>query len=133
MCPNLRSFGLIEKTIMIGRGDKWLRQKYPRLEHFRLTVTKSIGIDKVKTFLELNPNIRKLEIDQQHIVSSKNLWMAANIKSDELTVYNENLVGNRQCDLFNELHARGFYKRLKLDCCRWINQKMAEINGLTSL
>lgn len=127
MCPNLKRLTLFQTNVndsnIIGDSNDWLHRKYPTLEQFQLNKSnrKFDGIGELKAFLELNPNIKKLQIHQRHMKGFEDLWMSANVQLDEFALVTASIDTNL-CSLLNNLHASGFYKRLKLECICKISQ-----------
>lgn len=126
MCPNLKRLTLFQTNVndsnIIGDSNDWLHRKYPTLEQFQLNTNRKFdGIGELKAFLELNPNIKKLQIHQRHIKGFEDLWMSANVQLDEFALVTTSIDTNL-CSLLNNLHASGFYKRLKLECIFKISQ-----------
>lgn len=95
----------------------WSNRKYPTLEYLKLESLSSKLIRGIAMFLELNPNIRKFAITSITLWENRDQFMSANIKLDELAieVHCFDIVEWKTiCDLLNELHKRGFYRKLQL-------------------
>ena len=90
--------------------------KHPTLEH--LGLYHSLGRlkkDKLKTFLEQSPKLRSLEIDTKYLYENRESILNANVQLNDLTMHFNNRFkfgAPAFVDLLNELHQRGFYKRL---------------------
>lgn len=91
-------------------------------------------------FLERNPSIQKFATEQQFLRAESIATMKANIKLDELAIkirWTDDLVSF--CHELNELHERGFYKRLQLYFGKLLRMKqgmidsLATVNGLVKL
>lgn len=115
---------------------KWLHRKYPTLEYLKfIAYSPIVGISM---FLERNPNIRKFATNSRYFWSIRDLMLASNIKLDELAIiidYTEDIPYVSIIHLLNELHERGFHKRLQLYI--YMNQErvdqIATVSGLVIL
>lgn len=109
IAPNIKRLCLI----YIHTGNQWLTHTYPTLEHCEILYPETYM--PVATFLRLNPNIRKFGTDFMNLWENRHLLQTADIKVDDLAIFVKNkLQFASLCQLLNDLHQIGFYKRLKL-------------------
>lgn len=143
-CPNLKRLEVIESY---GKYN-WLDRKYAKLEHFsivpcEINVIEGL-VEGVTRFLEINPNIRIFGVCALLLWRMKNEIIAANIKLDVLAIRMDNFCVREsffEFDLFfnllNNLHERGFYRKLNLYldsiCSQEQINQLATLNGLTKL
>lgn len=73
------------KNLKVRRENDWLRQKYPMLEHLELISHKSLLIELV-IFFKLNPNIRKITVNDEFLWENSEVMLYVNAKLDELTI-----------------------------------------------
>lgn len=147
LCQNLKRLiltqGNIRNSIIIGNSNDWMHQKYPMLENFELDtsdflleVNKTNYISELRIFLENNSNIQKLTIREENIRRYKDVWISSEIHLDELTLQITSDSGEL-CEILNELHEHGFYKRLIFYCSFELNQSTVDrygtLNGLVKL
>lgn len=104
--PNLKHLRLTNAFIW---DITWLSQKYPKLQSFKMT----IAFKKILPFLELNPNIQNFETNTNYIWEYRDSLLTTNVKLDTLLVIEYKIEIGMICNLLNELHKRGFYKKLK--------------------
>lgn len=138
LSPNL-------KRLFVGQCDlmrsKSLHFKHPTLDRFGVN-TKTTW--PITTILELNPNIRYLEIDSANLWVNKNSLKTSKVSLNDLAVYigseehsTEKTMFASMCHLLNELHELGIYKRLKLYVEGNITQEMvneiAYLNAIVKL
>lgn len=118
-CVNLKS--LIIEQIEIPF------QKYPVLQHLFLGIDTRLDLN---TFFTLNPTIRYLTTELS------NIWnmIDSNITLDDLTIEVLKHVDENVFIILNDLHNRGFYKRLHISVERekWKPQ-FATLPGLNTL
>lgn len=124
-CPNLKRLCLNGKsrtTTLIGTNNKWMHRQIPKLERFdlrneiehRFTET-TPRIDELKTFLEINPNVRTFSVTADCLWTNQESFLNSTISLDELLVcVNKKLKLTAFYGLLNDLHDRGFHKRLQL-------------------
>lgn len=119
-CSNLKClciFDIMGKNLM-GKGNKWLQREYPTLEHLILCYDfdyedERNEIRELRTFFELNPNVRTFSTTLQFLWINR-LWLrGSNINLDQLEIQGGGSLMLDPCFRFvNELHRQGFYKRL---------------------
>lgn len=124
-----------DKDDYAAYGKEWLRHQYPKLEHFELNIDVDYSIplinaEEVISFLQLNRNIRKFRIDDYNFINSDS-WMNTDVQLNELEIDNA-CIGDEFSRQLNELHHRGFYKRLKLEV-GFFSPPLSSINGLVKL
>lgn len=73
------------KNPKFHRENDWLRQKYPMLEHLELISHTSLLIELV-IFFKLNPNIRKITVNDEFLWENSEVMLHVNAKLDELTI-----------------------------------------------
>lgn len=123
-CPNLKHLCIwnICGNHVIGSGNEWMLHHYPKLQHIELDDSDIDGavygceIVELKTFFELNPNIRVLNTSVNFLWENRNWLKGANISLDLLNLYGNCPEMNPYMELFlgllNELFTQGFFKRL---------------------
>lgn len=107
---------------LIGSGNEWMLHRYPKIQHIELDDSDIDGaiyggeIVELKTFFELNPNIRELNISVHFLWENRNWLKGANISLDILNLNGNCPEMNPYMELFlgllNELSTQGFFKRL---------------------
>lgn len=128
-CGNLKSLVCIDFST-IGIDSEWMLEQYPTIEHIVLSDPEPFEEhDKLKIFLEENPNIKTLSI-------SSNIyddWMLeSNAKFDKLIIevlHSPDM--NLFCSQLNTLHTNGFYKKLEL--FMYIQCENHEMNRIATL
>lgn len=130
-CPNVKTISVTrsdrirDKAIIIGTGNNWLLQEYPKLEHFELTDLYELKMNELTTFFQRNPKIRTLSMDSRTLWENRHSIIEANLKLDTLAmdIYQSKIFNtNNQpismvdsiYDLLTDLYKRGFYKKLNL-------------------
>lgn len=120
-CNNLKEIYVQDDVgdLIKERKNPWLQQEYPSLHTFQLTARNSFKVNDLNAFFERNPSI------QTFLTTSGVLWrhcpelLRSNAKLDTLEIYDGHHVLSISmqtfCNLLNQLHERGFYKRLKLN------------------
>lgn len=99
---------------LIGNGNDWFHQVYPTLECFEIdTLNEEFSLAELISFLERNPNIRKLTIPDRFVKSSEASLIKSTVRLDDLIIW------GASCDdefyyKLNQLHEHGIYKRLTL-------------------
>lgn len=139
--PNLKHLCIVRilhNSVIIGANNKWLRQRYPKLEHLELVLFGSPVVKELRTFLELNTNIKTFFTFAQMFWANRQYMLNSDVKLNELAVYlnYDNWIDFAAfCDLLHELHTRGFYKRLHLQyfCCTSKEDFFAEMASLSAL
>lgn len=103
----------------MGTGNEWLLRHYPSIEHLALDESDFVAgsgreIIELKTFFQLNPNVRTFSTIPCFLYENRNWLRGSNIQLDQL---------NLKCDFYleesmehiwelvNELYEQGFYKR----------------------
>lgn len=143
-CPKLTHLYLQSSpngSTIIGSDNDWLLRKYPALEHFSLTMFWEPKIDELKTFLEINPNIKTFSAVDKWFWANREVVLSANVQLNELSIFItsedwENF--GSLWNLLNQLFERGFYKRLNLyynvyACNQTLFDQMAKLNGIRKL
>lgn len=135
LCPKLKRLVIHQypkRGFLIGDGNEWLAQQYPKLEYFEIYTHKSM-VEQLKIFLELNRNIRKLSTSDLLIMSD--LWTDSDLRLDELELKYCVRVGDALCNQLNSLHERDFYKRLNLGILENnpSSAQLCSINGLVNV
>lgn len=142
--PNLKHLCVVRiprESTIIGVNNKWLRLKFPTLEHFELVIFGDPVIPELRTFLELNPKIKTFFTFARFFWANRLYMLDANVKLNELVIYinYDNWTDfSAFCDLLHKLYECGFYERLHLQyfCCT-TNQdfidEMASLSALTKL
>lgn len=122
-CKNMTYLSLIGKlgkktSKIIGTSNGWLREKYPKLEHFELKYD-YIKVKKIKElpqFLDLNSRIRSFSTDVNYFLKNFEYFLGAKTKLDVFSItilyaHREDYL--RECiPLLNQLHENEFYKQL---------------------
>lgn len=108
--PNLKRLEILG---LLSRYRTWLKQTYPTLQSFGIFPSLDIkSCLEIPIFLELNPNIRTFETSSRYIWEYRDSLLTANVKLDNLLIQDSRVDIGTICGLLNELHERGFYKRL---------------------
>ncbi|XP_055297754.1 uncharacterized protein LOC129566142 [Sitodiplosis mosellana] len=109
-CTNLKR--LIFWTC-IDESFAWPVRKHPTLEHLELYTFGSFDGEriKLKNFFNQFPNLRSLQIDANVQCDSQDLISAANV--DDMAIdMNKDI--DTTISFLNDIHQRGFFKRLHL-------------------
>lgn len=120
-CKNVKRLCLREcesGDALIGSSNNWLHRNFSTLEHFEVRSCGNRSLEELKTFLELNPNIRKLAINSTCFKINKNTLLATDAKLNNLAIdYDPSpWTDNTFYTTLNELLHRNFYKRLHFYC-----------------
>lgn len=148
-CPNLKRLHLVptafdDNPILMGNELDWVHRKYPTLEYFAIEKRcERPNLNELITFLELNPNIRKLSIAASYLkgASSGHLLMRSHVELDELAIRFEwDACDIEMCQLLKKLHECGFYERLTLcmgmgmtALSQQVIEEIATLNALVEL
>lgn len=137
-CTNLKRLELERCDIDCER----LIQNYLSLEYFSFRPKKWMGIKGLEKILEFNPNIRKFATEAECLWENREAMNhATNINLNDLAiVFHDNVdveLFASHCNLLNEFHERGVYKRLHLYIWEIPNQEVIDrllaVNGLVKL
>lgn len=113
-CSNIKRL-CVDGTTMIETKYNWLQRKYPMLEHFQLLTSLNLDIEELKTFFDLNANIKKLAFGGKCFWTNQKAMRNSILKLEVLEIkYDKRVKLDSLCQFLNELHQRGFYKRLHL-------------------
>lgn len=130
LCPNLRRLSVGSYTGEIGDDSNWLLQTYPKLDFFELQPLDYRAISELKTFLELNPTIRKLRISAQCLWKNRHSLLKAKVTLDDLEIVEIDIESDNFLHLLNELREQNFYQRLSVS---WWYFDQEAANRLTIL
>lgn len=120
-CGNLKEIYVQDDVgdILKERKNPWLQRDYPALETFQLTARNSFKVHELNAFFERNASIRTF------LTTSGVIWrhcpelLRSNAKLDTLEIYDGfhvlSITVQQFCNLLNQLHERGFYKKLRLN------------------
>lgn len=132
------------------QANSWLKQHYPKLEHFELIPQFSNHIIELCEFFDRNPNVRSFSVSSRCLLANRNELLKSNAKLDVLEVKifqvprfhyddddeEEDDHYKTVCTLLKQLHANGFYKRLHFyvqrisqQCC----DQLIQLPGLEKL
>lgn len=114
-CTNLKCFELYGfGYYKIPDPHSWLRQKYPKLEHFGFSSVHSI--DDLKLFFQNNPNVRNFCTYANDIWDHRLEIKSINVKLDlfKICIKLQNIPFVPFFELLNQLYAQKFYKRLHI-------------------
>lgn len=129
------------------RKNQWLRRNYPALVHVELSPRYAFKISDLRTFFELNSQIVSFTTNSHLLWANRTTCMETNLKLNRLEIKHfgpdyhlyyedEERLSSSICELLNQLHANGFYKRLHLHV-NTIEQRntidLATIRGLDKL
>lgn len=142
-CTNIKSLSVCNCEFE-SDDYNWMLQRYPTLERFHFTPEEYfVQNDELKTFLELNPNIKRLTITADCLWTNSNAFMASNVHLDCLVV---DFRDNSRCakklsnkmthfsEILFELQVRGFYKSLHIRVIYMDDEQCEEfITTLSSL
>lgn len=140
-CVNLKSLSIYRISMEImGEEKDWLHRQYPTIEHI-LMDDNDIGgpgmaseYVELKTFFEMNPNIRTFSTTFNLLRANQNLFLGSNIKIDQLNVDGDCFYENGMvaiCGLLNQLYEQGFHRRLSMRA-KYIDDQ-TELNLITSV
>lgn len=125
-CTNLKHLCVwnINGNKIVGSDNGWLLRRYPNLEQIELDDSDAGGaiygreVTELKTFFELNPNIRSCTISTHFLWQKRKCLKNAKANLDLLRLYGDcdemNSKMEQFCTFLNELFEQGFYKRLHL-------------------
>lgn len=132
MCTNVKYL-----HVAYLNNDEWLLYNFPSLEHLHLTAFFAGSSPELRSFFELNPNVRRFSTDAQFALDNENWMTESNVHLDELGIQCFDGDVPDICRLLNILFRRGLYKRLKLYFCDGFDQGhfdlIASLNGLDTL
>lgn len=94
----------------------WPVHQHPTLQHLGFYNNNALGNgDELKIFLEHSPNIRSIQMVSSLLWAKRDSLLNANVELDELAIIILNTSDTAAViGLLNDLHQRGFYKRLHL-------------------
>lgn len=112
-CSNMKHL-IIDGSALHKTEHKWLQRCYPMLEDIELLPAVMHEVPALKTFTELNTNIKRFSVNMQTLWSNRELFKNINLKLDVLAIdYNKNGIDlNTFFRLLNDFHEHGFYKKL---------------------
>lgn len=128
-CPKL-------KCLRILWGSRGIRtvfsQSYPLLEHLKFHMESEISCYiEMKTFLDGHKNLKHFECEDRILWAHQNLLIHTNVQLDLLTVLVTTAIA--QTDKFAKflkwLYARGFFRKLHLNCVYVENIELADLNN----
>lgn len=137
LCPNLKCLYVYKRPHPKAYFDHlWLHQVYPNLEQLELNFMPKE--DDLKEFFKMNPGVRGVYTAEfEYIWLNKDILLRSAIKLDLLEVYYSYEETPEWIEFLNELHERGFYKRLyeHLYDFNWkrYNDKLPMLQGLEKL
>lgn len=101
-------------TINYDYDANWLYQEYPRLEYLSIVPIVYIRreIYDLAIFFKRNPTVRKFSTSSKFLLDNKSVVMQA--KFNDLEILVDDLPFDAFCNLLNELHAKGVYKRIHI-------------------
>lgn len=109
-----RSYRNRNKSIIIGTNNDWLLQKYPTLKHIELTELYELE-NELKTFFELNPNVRTFSTDLASLEANRNFFLSSSVKLEKLSIeFSGKIESKSVLDLLQQLHAQEFFKMLHI-------------------
>lgn len=133
-CRNLKRFSIrycdIVCTPVLKNGVRtlqypWLTHSYPKLEHLELIPFRKLQIDELSIFFSCNPNVRSFSTSGQCLWVNRYELLRSDMQLDTLEIrmievkmaaLDEFGIAetrmNAICRLLNQLHQRGFYRRL---------------------
>lgn len=121
-CPNLEHLFIwnIYLDKIMGTGNEWLLRHYPSIKHLELDES-DVGVSgngreiiELKTFFQLNPNVRTFSTIPCFLYENRNWLRGSNIHLDQLNLKCDFYLGEYMepiWELVNELYEQGFYKR----------------------
>lgn len=129
LCSNLKQFIAIRTNV-----NNLLPHKYPKLEHLALFPSgMSFHFNELKTFLDLNSNIKTLSIDSNILTMNRIPLLEANLKLRVLCIVFLSTGINSVFRILNELWAKGSFKMLTVFIGRIDEQFLEEIVLLPSI
>lgn len=139
-CPKLRRLKIYDCTTDFD----WHTLKCSTLETFEFRPYSYTNIERMVTFVQQNPNIRKVATTAYFLWVNRNLLRGeSGIRLNELAILIDEKktedVFESFCRLLNDLHARQVYQRLQLyiwtevSVCQEMINQLATVNGLVKL
>lgn len=118
---------------LVTRDNNVWHQKYTTLEYLELNLPNGDRcIQRIGRFFELNPNIRSFASDTISLWNIRQAFKESLVQLDDLAI-----TGRAKPDLLsllNELHGKGFYKRLHLYSANCTDiDLISNLNGLIKL
>lgn len=139
-CPNLRGLKLDNvKCCSISQFNNWLHRLYPELRSLALSFGEREPLgSQLTTFLERNPNVKRLQIDADFFWKIRQTFREANIHLDHLIIRfcsSDNSISiDEFVNLLNELHEREFFKTFELDTdSQELINSLAPLNAFKAL
>lgn len=136
-CVNLKRL----EVIWSGIDYNWVVRRYPTLETLLLIPPACQSFDQLAELLMLNPNIRRFVTTPNCLMENRvAMKTTTDINLDDLAIsfdFHANYSVATLCELLNELHERGVYKRVHLFFYEITTQntiyQLTTVNGLDSL
>lgn len=111
-CQNMKCLCVDEWTLKQVQDD-WLHRSYPTLEHFELMFQRHGESQGLKSFFELNPNVRTFAITKNGLWLNRTVIMNTQFALDTLAIdYDYGVDLEVFCEFLNELYDCGIYKNL---------------------
>lgn len=118
-CPKLKNlsikrlYKIRDKSVIIGLNNDWLLRKYPTLEHLELIDIYELRNNELKTFFELNPNVRSFSTDSVSFEENLHFFLSTDVKLNKLAIeYSSRNVSDNVHDLLAQLYEKGCFKTL---------------------
>lgn len=157
-CSNLKQFNVMQCDLVCARVNDdetivheypWLKRKYPKLVHLKLIPKIRLQINELNEFFMVNPNVRDFSTNAHCLWINRHQLLNSTAKLNSLEIWISKTVDppldefgdlatrmQAICQLINQLHDQGFYKKLKLfihgNAQRTIDE-VASLNGLEML
>lgn len=131
-CVNLKRLYLQRAAL----GHSWLLKSYPKLDFLELIPIPETDI--LNSFFERNSNLRMFSTSAWCIWDNRRVFLKSTAKIDTLEVKMLYDQGNFDefCQLLNEIHDRGFFKRLHfyvMEPNETISTQLNSLKGLEKL
>lgn len=121
--------------ILVGSSNEWLLREYPTLKHFEMSQVRGSRIGELRIFLELNPQLRSIGVNSSLLWENRQIFLESDIKLQDFAMI-VNFVPSRDFPayyrLLNQLHAKGFYKRLHLYIFSFDSEAIRKMASLQS-
>lgn len=117
--------------IIDENGNTWLLRQYETLEFIQFTLRYPFKILELREFFERNTSICGFSTSSRCLWENRHELLKSNIRLDRLEIqmldnfYRQLIDIRLVCELLNQLHVRGFYRRLHL-CVKRIDQKSSD-------
>lgn len=142
-CPMVKHLSIkgIGGDTIIGPDNEWLNRSYPNLESVYFDDTdecyetyRGSGDNNpaLLQFFQMNPNLRTFATTYAYFVENWQWLMDGDVEIDQLKIQlplSTGVLNDRICTAFQQLYAKGAYKRLRLSNVEIENGKHLDLIG----